>query len=686
MNFGIRWKNAGIAPRGSYIDTLRRNADRLLLKVVWAFAAISLGLSAWYGTWLAFAWIAIPTVAVCTIQVFARPGRAVTRMNIAAAFMVLAALTIHQTHGMIEMHFSIFVLMAFLLYYRDWLPIVTATGVIAVHHLAFDFLQRRGSDLWVFSANTGFQIVLIHAGFVVVEAALLCLMAVHLRREVVLVGDAPEALAAMSQRLARGELVERDDAVFPKNSIAEAMRAMSGKLGQLLGQIDTAMQAQTEGDFSRRVDTTHLGGSMLQMATAINQSAEQISAVVGETAHVLDQIALGELDSRVTTTAHGDFARLKDQTNRTAEFLANFCRDQQTVVDAARLGNVDRRMQLGGLSGFQLRLAEGTNDMLQAFDSVLSDIGTLLAGLAAGDLSGSVELSNQEGRVAEIIRHSNASVGGLRELINELRATAEVIGSSAREIAQGNDDLSQRTVAQTERLQRTASNIAHLTTTVEQNTEFARNANGLVNEASKIAEEGATLAKKIVGTMQEINQSSNKIGDIIGVIDGIAFQTNILALNAAVEAARAGEQGRGFAVVASEVRNLAQRSASAAKEIKTLVGDSIEKVGAGSKLVSDTGANMLNVAGQVKKVAGMMAQIDQSSVEQADGIRQASGDIAQMDDMTQQNAAMVEELAATTKGMEESAGALSQIVSTFKLERSAGSKSNAAPQLTVAAA
>ncbi|WP_319004549.1 methyl-accepting chemotaxis protein [Methylobacillus caricis] len=255
----------------------------------------------------------------------------------------------------------------------------------------------------------------------------------------------------------------------------------------------------------------------------------------------------------------------------------------------------------------------------------------------------------------------------LRKLVSEVRGSTDTMLVATSEIASGNADLSSRTESQASSLEETASSMEELTSTVRQNADNARQANQLVISASESAVKGGQVVDQVVDTMGSIKESSRKIVDIIGVIDGIAFQTNILALNAAVEAARAGEQGRGFAVVASEVRNLAQRSAAAAKEIKGLIGDSVEKVDIGNKLVDQAGITMNEIVTSVKRVTDIMAEITSASQEQSSGIEQVNIAIGQMDEMTQQNAALVEQAAAAAESLEEQAQKLSATVSAFKV-------------------
>lgn len=287
--------------------------------------------------------------------------------------------------------------------------------------------------------------------------------------------------------------------------------------------------------------------------------------------------------------------------------------------------------------------------------------------VAKGDLSSDIEVttSDETGQMMQALREMNDS---LMKIVGEVRSGTDNIASVSMEIASGNLDLSNRTEAQAHSLQETASSMRDLTDTVKQNADHAAQANRLALSASEVAEKGGAVVSQVVHTMGSINASSNKIVDIIGVIDGIAFQTNILALNAAVEAARAGEQGRGFAVVASEVRSLAQRSAAAAKEIKTLIGASVDEVNAGSKLVEQAGVTMDEVVASVKRVTDIMAEITSASQEQSSGIERVHQSIAQMDGVTQQNAALVEEAAAAAEAMQNQASSLAQVVSIFKLK------------------
>jgi methyl-accepting chemotaxis protein len=286
--------------------------------------------------------------------------------------------------------------------------------------------------------------------------------------------------------------------------------------------------------------------------------------------------------------------------------------------------------------------------------------------VADGDLSHDIDATSgdETGELLGALRDMNVS---LVRMVSAVRTGTHTIATASGEIAAGNVDLSSRTEQQASSLEETASSMEELTSTVRQNADNAQQANQLAVSASEVASRGGDVVSKVVDTMDSINASSKKIVDIISVIDGIAFQTNILALNAAVEAARAGEQGRGFAVVASEVRSLAQRSAAAAKEIKALIDDSVEKVDNGSKLVAEAGATMNEVVDSVRRVTDIMAEITAATREQSAGIEQVNQAIGQMDQVTQQNAALVEEAAAAATSMQDQATTLSEAVSVFKL-------------------
>jgi len=362
---------------------------------------------------------------------------------------------------------------------------------------------------------------------------------------------------------------------------------------------------------------------------------------------------------------------LRPQQTRYFEQLDKFIAYQNAAMTAAgeQASQVTRRTQLlvlmlaAGAGAISLGVAWlATRSIVRPLRHVVK----IARRVADGDLTSEirVETEDETGQMMRALRHMNDS---LQRIVADVRVSTEAMASSSNQIASGNIDLSTRTEQQAASLGHTAESMRLLTDTVQQNADNARQANTLAAQASNVAARGGQVVEQVVDTMGSINRSSQRIVDIIGVIDGIAFQTNILALNAAVEAARAGEQGRGFAVVASEVRSLAQRSAAAAKEIKILIGDSSDKVKEGSLLVEQAGATMREVVASVRRVTDIMAEITAASLEQSAGIAQVSRNVVDMDQGTQENAALVEEAAAAAASMQEQATQLARAVSIFKL-------------------
>ncbi|MFC4931803.1 methyl-accepting chemotaxis protein [Massilia sp. GCM10023247] len=462
-------------------------ADRLMAAILWAMFGMALALSGLHDTLGWALGIGLPAALVPTALMFVAGGSRLTRMAMALALIVMCALHIHQGGGRDELHFGLFVLLAFLLCYRDWSVIVAAAALTAVHHVSFNYLQELGYGVRCL-AEPGFGTVLVHAAYVVAETAVLCFLAVQLRRE--------------------------------------ALRS-------------------------------------------------------------------AELRASVTALQAGN-------------------------------GAIDLRAQL----------------------PVMSDSGRALQ---------------------DVVRLLQRSLASVQASVGSTRAASD-------QIAQGNAELSLRSARQAGAIRATVDSMAELTATVRDNAEHARQADALAGSASGVAARGGQVVAQVAERMASIDASSRRIADIIAVIDGIAFQTNILALNAAVEAARAGEQGRGFAVVAGEVRNLAQRSAGAAREIKALIEESVAQVSAGSTLAQQAGRTMDEVVESVHRVSDIIGQISSASHAQAQGIAAIGEAVAAMDGDTRESAAMVHEAAEAAGALKQEADRLARVVAVFHLDDSSAAR------------
>ncbi len=419
-----------------------------------------------------------------------------------------------------------------------------------------------------------------------------------------------------------------------------------------------------------------------------NASALRLAATSPETLKVLREIAelretqtpiQAKIVAAALTNQANAFALLNAEETPTWRQMRSRLQDlmkarrEEVAVGKAAMVQFTQRVLMVSLALGLAALVAGSAIAIWLTRSVLRRLGgepdvvaAITHRIAGGDLT--ADVATREGDNASLLASVKTMQDGLRRTVGQIKTSVEAITTGTTEIAAGNQDLSQRTEEQASSLEETASSMEELTSTVKQNADNARQANQLAASASEIAVKGGAVVGDVVSTMGAISESSKKIADIIGVIDGIAFQTNILALNAAVEAARAGEQGRGFAVVAGEVRNLAQRSAAAAKEIKALIEDSVGKVDSGTKLVDQAGHTMEEVVSSIKRVTDIMAEITAASQEQSSGIEQVNQAVTQMDQVTQQNAALVEEAAAAAESMQQQAHQLAGAVAVFKLD------------------
>ena len=486
------------------------------------------------------------------------------------------------------------------------------------------------------------------------------------RRLYAQLGGEPADVAAIAQRVARGDFSQAialrpDD----RHSLMHSMQRMQDQVQAVIAAQSEMAAQHDAGTISYRMDEDAFPGDYARMVRETNSLVASHIAVKMRLAELAQRYSVGDLSTDMDRLP-GEKAVLTRTMDDTKANLMAINAEIRALAASAAAGDFSRR---GDAQKYQFDfrvMIEQLNTLMQTTDDNLGEVSALLQAIARGDLTARME-GDFHGVFARMRDDANTTVARLTDIVGRIQEASGSINTAASEIAAGNADLSRRTEQQAANLEETAASMEELTSTVRQNADSARQANQQAIGAASIASQGGDVVGKVVSTMADIEQSSRKIAEIIAVIDGIAFQTNILALNAAVEAARAGDQGRGFAVVASEVRTLAQRSASAAKEIKGLIENSVDKVADGSALVHQAGATMAEIVSSVQRVTDIMAEISAASQEQSAGIEQVNQAIMQMDESTQQNAALVEEATASARAMEDQAQALTDAVSVFQL-------------------
>ncbi len=475
-----------------------------------------------------------------------------------------------------------------------------------------------------------------------------------------------EGAVKLADGIASGRLDNVIDA-SGNDEVTQLLRSMQ----RMQMQVQAVMAAQGElarqhdaGSLSYRMDESAFPGDFGRMVHETNALVGSHVQVQNRLIEVMKHYARGDLSVDMDPLP-GEKAAITQAMDETKSSLSAINSEIRRLATAAAAGDFSLRGDEDRFAYDFRDMVAGLNQLMQTTDENLVQVSTLLQAISRGDLTVRMH-GDFHGVFARMRDDCNATVDQLKQIVGRIQASASSINLAAGEIASGNTDLSRRTEQQAANLEETAASMEELTSTVKQNAEHARQANQLAIGAHGVASQGGEVVGQVVTTMSAIEASSKKIAEIIAVIDGIAFQTNILALNAAVEAARAGEQGRGFAVVASEVRTLAQRSAGAAKEIKGLIEDSVGKVADGSALVRQAGTTMGEIVASVQRVTDIMADISAASQEQSSGIEQVNQAVVQMDETTQQNAALVEEASAAARSMEEQANLLAEAVSVFR--------------------
>jgi methyl-accepting chemotaxis protein len=481
------------------------------------------------------------------------------------------------------------------------------------------------------------------------------------------ISGALKSVQQVATAIAVGNLDSQIDS-RQKNEIGAllgAMQTIQDAFNAFKGALNTMAKQHAEGLVKEQLDNTLFPGIYGKMAEEINELIQSRIAINKRIIYIVQQYAKGDFSLDMDVLP-GETVVITETMDSIKKALLDINTEIHSLVASGVKGDFSKRVHADRFEFVFKEILTDLNDLIKTCDSGFGDVERVSKALAQGDLTQTISKA-YPGTFGQVTSAMNDTVDHLKTMIREIKESSNTINTAAKEIASGNNDLSHRTEEQAASLEETAASMQELTATVHLNTEHAKQANQLTFSATNIATKGVKVVSEVVKTMDSIHESSRKVVDIIGVIDSIAFQTNILALNAAVEAARAGDQGRGFAVVAGEVRNLAQRAATAASEIKELIGDSVEQIEGGTRLVTHAGNTMTEIANSIRGVTVIMSEIASASEQQTSGIDQVNLAIEQMDDVTQQNAALVEQAAAAAESLEEQTQNLSVTVEKFKV-------------------
>ncbi len=478
-------------------------------------------------------------------------------------------------------------------------------------------------------------------------------------------------VATAARKVADGDLNVDLEALRTegRDEVAQAAAAfgdMVAVLRRLQRDLQHSVEAAQNGDLGHRSRPEAYRGAWAGLVQGMNGVFEAFAKPMGEASAYLDQISRGDIPEPITDRGEGDFGRISDSLNRCIEAMGGLLAESRELLDAARHGNLYYRGDPEAFEGGWRELIEGFNGLFEALADPINATNRSLERLAQGDLTHEMT-ETFEGEFSVLQKNINTTLERLRETIGAVQQSAEAIRASADEIAAGNGQLSSRTEEQASALEETAASMEEITGTVKSTADNTEQATRMAEEAARLSAQGGEVVNQAIQAMGAISNASAKIEEITDLIDEIAFQTNLLALNAAVEAARAGEHGRGFAVVATEVRNLAQRSASAAKEIKSLIEDSAQKVNAGTELVNRSGATLEEINGAVRRVSDLVGQIALASREQSAGIEQVNIAITRLDKVTQQNAALAQEASAAAGELNRQAQEMEARTAWFKV-------------------
>jgi len=622
-------------------------------------------------------------------------------MLMGMSLMLFSALFIQQNLGRIEIHFHIFAALALLIRYKDVKPLLAAVVTIAVHHVTLNYCQAMGVEalgtpLVIFDYGTGLDIVFLHAAFVVCEAVLLAFIIGQITQQFCASVDESHTtlriLDVLTHVITHRDASKRMDDDNEHAHVVNALLDLMNENLSVQAAVDNASASMMIVDAAGNIIEYNQAAQTLFSELADSYLAQGVTydpaGLKGCSIFSLflgDEVApdfasmkstyfssfrVGERLLKLTCNpilcesdgCLGIVVEWKDRTQR-----ESMQQELKSMIQAASNGDLSQRIPLEDKEGFYKMIGQGTNQLVSEVQQVIRDASEVICAMSTGDLTQRMR-TDYRGDFAELKTSLNDTIDKITEIVNAIKEASNVVSQGGKEIAQGNLDLSNRTESQASNLENATSRMEDITQSVTENAESVSEANQLVANAQGQAEHGGEVVSQAITAMNGISESSKRIADIIVVIDEIAFQTNLLALNAAVESARAGENGRGFAVVASEVRNLAGRSAVAAREIKELIDESVGKVAEGARLVDDSGHTLEEIVASVTQVSEVMADIATASQGQSESISRVNRTISEIDEMTQKNAAMVEEVAASSETMGDQARELEMQIQFFSTD------------------
>lgn len=577
-------------------------------------------------------------------------------------FLMLFSATLIQTQmGRIEMHFHIFVALAFLLIYKDWLAVVIAAGVGAFHHLLLTYLQLNqveiaGMPIMLFNYDCSWSITFLHALFVVVESAVLIYIAMGMKKEEQISDDVAEIINQVAEKSDFSVRLQKHQ----EHSSVKATNKLLSSTQSAFTEINTVMHGISKGEFNQRV-THDFTGDLDVLKQAVNNSAKSVTNTMNSLLELMDALAKGDFSARLNDGVQGELkTKVDDTMQQTETVILNMI----AVMNGLSKGDFGQRISAQASGELDL-LKTDVNQALDNIQKAFQEINQASDRLAKGQLNQMIN-GNYQGELDIIKTGINAAFGNLNSLINEVSGMNGRLESASRSIASDSVTLSTSLSNQATQLQSAADTMETITHEVKQSSDSALQANQLSAKAKAQAEEGVQVMSSTIDSMQSIQESSHKIAEIVSLIDSIAFQTNLLALNAAVEAARAGEQGRGFAVVAGEVRTLAQKSADAAKEIRSLIDNTVDAIESGTGLVEKSGQSLTEINTGINQVSEFIAQIAEASLEQSNRISSLNHQIAEMDKSTQENAHIANQAMSSADSVVNEVGSLSKTVGQFE--------------------